>query len=63
MDKTTRKQTLLTPAETSLFCGQIALILKSGISSLEGISVMLEDSEAPEEISFLSSIYERLVIT
>ncbi|MBR6627626.1 MAG: type II secretion system F family protein [Lachnospiraceae bacterium] len=63
MDKTTRKQTLLTPAETSLFCGQIALILKSGISSLEGISVMLEDSEAPEEISFLSSIYEKLLET
>ena len=35
--------------EVSAFCSQIALILKSGISSLEGVMIMLEDTSSPEE--------------
>ena len=31
--------------EISAFCGQISLILKSGISSMEGITIMLEDAD------------------
>lgn len=35
--------------ELSSFCGQIALILKAGISSLEGLTIMLEDASSPYE--------------
>ena len=38
-----------TNMEVSSFCGQIALILKSGISSLEGITIMLEDAASADE--------------
>ena len=30
--------------ELSMFCGQMAMILHSGISSTEGLSLMAEDS-------------------
>ena len=33
--------------ELSSFCGQIALILKAGISSLEGLMIMQEDAASP----------------
>ena len=33
----------LTNKELTYFCSQMALILKSGISSTEGLSLMLED--------------------
>lgn len=46
--------------EVSSFCGQIALILKSGISSVEGISIMLEDADSPEEERILLAILETL---
>ena len=42
--------------ELSSFCGQIALILKSGISSMEGLTIMLEDASLPEEKSILESL-------
>ena len=35
--------------ELASFCGQLALILKSGISSLEGLTIMLEDAASPDE--------------
>lgn len=35
--------------EISAFCGQIALVLKSGISSIEGITIMVEDAPEGEE--------------
>lgn len=34
--------------ELASFCGQIALILKSGISALEGLNIMLEDTFSPK---------------
>ena len=35
--------------ELSAFCGQMALILKSGISATEGLAIMLEDASSEEE--------------
>ncbi len=40
----------LSNTDLSYFCGQMAMIIKSGISSIEGLHMMGEDSEAsPEE--------------
>lgn len=49
--------------EVSSFCEQIAMILKSGISSLEGITIMLEDSSSPEEKNILQNILENILET
>lgn len=42
--------------ELSAFSGQMALILKSGISSVEGLTVMLEDAVNEEEKKVLESL-------
>lgn len=42
--------------ELSSFCGQIALILKAGISSLEGLTIMLEDASSTEEKEVLNAL-------
>lgn len=47
-------------AEVSAFCDQVALILKSGISVVEGITIMLEDSDSNDERKILDSILEGL---
>ena len=44
--------------ELSSFCGQTALILKSGISVTEGLSIMLEDAASPEEKEILERLLE-----
>ena len=46
--------------EVSAFCSQIALILRSGISSLEGISIMLEDTSSEEERAILQKILDNM---
>lgn len=45
-------KTLLSNMEISSFCSQMAMILQSGISSFEGISMLLEDSSSPAEKNF-----------
>lgn len=60
MKKSTGKPIPFTNAELSAFCGQLALLLQSGISSLEGISVMLEDSTDKEEQQILTVILDEL---
>ena len=42
--------------ELSSFCGQIALILKSGISSMEGLTIMLEDAASSDEKAILDTL-------
>lgn len=44
--------------EVAAFCDQVAVILKSGISSLEGITIMLEDTDSPEEKEILKEILQ-----
>ncbi|MBQ7926896.1 MAG: type II secretion system F family protein [Lachnospiraceae bacterium] len=50
-------------SEISAFCGQMALILKSGISSIEGLSIMLEDAVHQNDREFLQRVYQKLVET
>ncbi len=48
-------------SELSYFCGQMALILKAGISSIEGLYMMEDDTEAsPAEKKLYTSIREEL---
>lgn len=49
--------------EVSSFCGQIALILKSGISSIEGITIMLEDASSSDEKQILEAVLENIQST
>lgn len=49
--------------EVSAFCGQMALILQSGISPAEGLSVMMEDANQPEEQALLQRLYESVEYT
>lgn len=44
--------------ELSSFCGQTALILKSGISVTEGLTIMLEDAASPDEKEVLEGLLE-----
>ena len=42
--------------ELSSFCGQITLILKSGISCMEGLIIMLEDAASSDERAILEAL-------
>lgn len=44
--------------ELSSFCGQMALILKSGISATEGLDIMLEDASSEEEKAVLHALLD-----
>lgn len=46
--------------ELSSFCGQIALILKAGISSLEGLTIMQEDAESAAEKEILEALLSNM---
>lgn len=54
---------ILTSYELMTFFDQLSLILKSGISSLEGISIMKEDSDTKDGQELLTQIYEHLEMT
>lgn len=53
----------LTDSELSVFAGQLAMILHSGISVLEGISILREDNPSEEGQQILSTVYESLEMT
>lgn len=59
MHQTTPLKPLSYP-ELSAFCSQLSLILQSGISSLEGISIMLEDASEGEEATILHTLSDAL---
>lgn len=50
-----KKQQPFFNPELSGFCSQMAMILHSGISPLEGITIMLEDSTSDREKDIHSS--------
>ncbi len=58
-----KKLTPLSHTEAASFCSQMALILKSGISSVEGISIMSEDAKELNEKKLLTQIYEKMIQT
>ena len=47
-----------TNAEVSAFCGQMAIILKSGISALEGLEVMKDEAASKAEAAVLEKLIE-----
>ena len=53
------KQTL-TDNELSVFSEQLAMILHSGISALEGISILRDDAPEGEGKEILSAVYDSL---
>lgn len=53
----------LTDSELSVFAGQLAMILHSGISVIEGISILREDAVSEDAQRILSVIYEKLETT
>ena len=53
----------LSNSELTTFCGQLALILRSGISSLEGLSIMIEDTPEGEGKKILETVLHELEIT
>ena len=58
--------TTLTPLsnmEISSFCSQMAMILHSGVSATEGISLMLEEAASQDETSLLKQMLETLQST
>lgn len=48
----------LSNLEAAAFAGQMAVVLKSGISGIEGITLMYENSEDPEERKILKQILD-----
>lgn len=53
----------LSSAELASFCSQMAAVLKAGISPGEGVAIMLEDTDSPQEREILSAIQETLNTT
>ncbi|MEG1431390.1 type II secretion system F family protein [Eubacterium sp.] len=53
-----KQQRMLSNVEISSFCEQMAMILKSGVSILEGLSIMLEDAPPGEGQGILSDLYQ-----
>lgn len=54
------RRNILSNMELSAFCGQMAMILKAGISAMEGISIMREDAQTSAEEELLKAIYEKM---
>ena len=53
-------KTPLSNLETAAFCNQMAMILKSGISSLEGLGILEEDSQNESERTLLALMKEKM---
>ena len=62
MEKRTQ-QGKLTNLEIASFCSEMAMILKSGISSLEGIDLLREDAQTKAEKELLDEIYQSVMDT
>lgn len=53
----------LTNTELTYICRQLALILKSGISLLEGVSILRDDAATSEGQKLLTEIYDQLLMS
>ena len=53
---------MLSNTELSAFCGQMALVLHSGISAYEGITIMRDDAADDEDRAILTKITEGMEI-
>ena len=61
MRKKEKKEKKLNREELIGFCSQMAAILHSGISSFEGISLMMEEQENPAGRAALEEIYQEMM--
>lgn len=61
--KKQKQQPALSKPETAAFCGQMAMVLKSGFSAVEGISLLLADARNPQEEAILKVMYEEILDT
>ena len=62
MEKRTQ-QGKLTNLEIASFCSEMAMILKSGISSLEGVDLLREDAQTKSEKELLYEFYQEVIAT
>ena len=62
MEKRTQ-QGKLTNLEIASFCSEMAMILKSGISALEGVDLLREDAQTKAEKELLDEIYQSVMDT
>ena len=60
MEKQTQQKSLAYP-EIASFCSEMAMILKSGISSLEGLELLMEDTQNELEQELLNSMYQTML--
>ncbi len=58
--KQAKKKALLSEKEISVFCSQLALILKSGITLYDGVQTMHEDCDSKEEEALYAVLMEVL---
>ncbi len=58
-----QKAKSLSHSEVASFCNQMAMILRAGISSIEGIAIMKEEASLPQDQEILTTIYDSLVET
>ena len=56
-----RQQRRLTNLEIASFCNEMAMILKAGISSLEGVDLLREDAQTEAEKELLEQIYQSVI--
>lgn len=54
------RQKTLSNLEVSAFCGQMGMVLKAGISVMEGIAIMREDAQTAAEQELLDMLYEKM---
>ena len=56
----TSKSSTLSHTEIAAFCSQISMIMHSGISLGEGLSIMVQDTDNPQDREILERIYEQV---
>lgn len=60
MEKQTQQKSL-SNLEIASFCSEMAMILKSGISALEGLELLMEDTRNDAEKQLLDSMYQAML--
>ena len=60
MGKQTQQKSLSNP-EIASFCGEMSMILKSGISALEGLELLMEDTQNELEKALIDEMYQAML--
>ena len=54
------QQKSLSYPELASFCGEMGMILRSGISALEGLELLMEDTQNDAEKTLLDTMYQSM---